>query len=203
MKRFLLVFLSLLALQSFAAESPVYEVAEVVEVTPTFLGIPIDGPKSLFVAKLNQKGFVDSDHDGWLEGHFAGRDVSIFLITNRDNEVSVVRVQYAHVKSEQSFVNIYNELFDELYETSKYSYGEGRNLSLNDVDEIMKNPNNEIDYRKYMKTLAGFSFKYAKAGVYISVQISHNGYTGGGIKLLDIFLNVDYVNFYNMPDSDL
>lgn len=85
-----------------------------------FMGIPVDGSKSQMIRKLEAKGFerlyYDSDA---LTGEFNGRDVTIFIDTNKGN-VSRLSVLYASTVSERIVKTLYNNLCYQFANNSKY-----------------------------------------------------------------------------------
>ena len=49
-----------------------------------FMGVPIDGSRSEMISKLKQKGFTYNTRNDYLEGEFNGRDVFIYIVTNKE-----------------------------------------------------------------------------------------------------------------------
>lgn len=213
MKKYLLLLLSLLSLQSFAAENQVVQEVAVVEsvveepaynpqyrdVPPTFLGIPIDGPKSEFIAKLKQKGFVNSDYEDLLEGKFGGEEVKLCVVTNSSGVVYSVAVFYKEVYSEYAFINHYNFLYNLLLDSSKYSKLKGELLTMSDLDAIKNNPENMYD-RRIEYLIAMFEFK-------IGSNLIRNAAVNIGLQFFpnyDIYrLVIEYSNYNNNPYKDL
>lgn len=92
-----------------------------------FLGIPIDGPETQFIAKLKTKGFVYSSVSEAYKGQFNGRTVDVYVHTNHD---LVDRVYVAFPYTTESNIRIeFNRLLSQFKENSKY-------LELNMNEEI-------------------------------------------------------------------
>ena len=183
MKKYLLLLLSLLSLQSFAAENQVVQEVAVVEsvveepaynpqyrdVPPTFLGIPIDGPKSEFVAKLKQKGFVDSEY-GYLKGMFNGKDVELYVYAGSNDVVYCVRVFYSEVHSDYAFINDYNDLYNQFLQLPKYWNVDGGLLTKSALDAIKNNPKNVQDKGVISYNIAYFAYAGGHGQVSIGLK---------------------------------
>lgn len=77
-----------------------------------FLGIQIDGTKSEMIYKLKSKGFnIDSqsEFDNGLIGEFNGKEVRIFIVTNK-NKVWRIMVSDASLSDEASIKIRFNNL---------------------------------------------------------------------------------------------
>lgn len=173
MKKYLLLLLSLLSLQSFAAENQVVQEVAVVEsvveepaynpqyrdVPPTFLGIPIDGPRTWFEDQLiERRGFVKDD-EGYLHGRFYGQNVELLVFDdNAKKIVCAVRVIFQRVHSPQALINQHNQLFEEFMQSEKYEYIEGFTLDDKALSLILTAPENIVDKGIVHSRIAAFEF---------------------------------------------
>ena len=102
--------------------------------TITFMGIPIDGSKRVFVQELKKKGFRYDSSGKVLVGEFNGQNVLLVVSTNKD-KVDRVYVQFQ--PNRPSVVkNEFNILLGQFRKNEKYA-------------EIAANPipdNEDIDY---------------------------------------------------------
>lgn len=85
----------------------------------TFLGIPVDGTKAEMIQKLKAKGFAETVHPEVLEGEFNGRDVLIFVHTNR-NIVWRIAVVDANTCDEAQIKVRFNNLCDQFRNNERY-----------------------------------------------------------------------------------
>lgn len=221
MKKYLLLLLSLLSLQSFAAENQVVQEVAVVEsvveepaynpqyrdVPPTFLGIPIDGPRTWFEDQLIEKrGFVKDD-EGFLHGRFYGQDVELRVFDdNAKKMVDCVRVIFSEVKSSQALINQHNQLFDDFMQSEKYEYGYGYRLDDYSLSLILKNPANIRDMGVVRTNLDGFRFaEEFKNGIVYRPT--------GVVEMVILYLSADvfnmrfdeytiFLNYYNFTNDD-
>ena len=83
-----------------------------------FLGIPIDGTKAQFGARLVNKGFTYISARDYYKGEFNGSKVDVFLHTNH-NKVDRVYVAFPSV-SEENIRSEYNHLLDQFDRNAKY-----------------------------------------------------------------------------------
>lgn len=83
-----------------------------------FLGIPIDGTKAQFGARLVNKGFTYVSAQDYYKGEFNGSTVNVFLHTNH-NKVDRVYVAFPSV-SEEDIRSEYNHLLDQFDRNAKY-----------------------------------------------------------------------------------
>ena len=83
-----------------------------------FLGIPVDGPKSQFVAKLKDKGFYYSSLYESYKGQFNGKDVDVYVHTNH-NLVDRVYVDFPPTNEESIKVE-FNRLLSQFKKSDKY-----------------------------------------------------------------------------------
>lgn len=120
MKKLFYLFLSVIFLVSCGVfntagnTDPAQPKTEVI----TFMGIPIDGSKRVFVQELRKKGFKYDNSGKLLEGQFNGKKVKVVVTTNK-NKVDRVYVMFPSnrasiIKSE------YNILLDQLTRNDKY-----------------------------------------------------------------------------------
>jgi len=100
-----------------------------------FLGIPVDGSKSEMIHKLKDKGFRVSEFDNEvLEGEFNGRDVRVFIVTNKDK---VYRIMVCDIKGEdeRSIQIRFNNLCHQFENNPKYVSLES-NYNIPDDEDI-------------------------------------------------------------------
>ena len=83
-----------------------------------FLGIPIDGSKAQFGARLVNKGFTYVSAQDYYKGEFNGSKVDVFLHTNH-NKVDRVYVAFPSVDEEEIRIK-YNRLLDQFNKNDKY-----------------------------------------------------------------------------------
>lgn len=107
-KAFIIALLFLFSLVGFGQEGGALK----------FLGIPIDGPKTLFVSKLKTKGFAYSSFSEAYKGQFNGKTVDVYVHTNHD---LVDRVYVAFPYTSEREIRIeFNRLLAQFRENSKY-----------------------------------------------------------------------------------
>lgn len=83
-----------------------------------FLGIPIDGTESQFVAKLKTKGFTYSTLTEGYKGQFNGKPVDVYIHTNH-NLVDRVYVAFPYT-TEESIRTEFNRLLGQFKNNAKY-----------------------------------------------------------------------------------
>jgi len=83
-----------------------------------FLGIPIDGTKAQFVAKLKTKGFTYSSVSEGYKGQFNGKNVDVYIHTNH-NLVDRVYVAFPYT-NEFNIKTEYNRLLGQFKDNDKY-----------------------------------------------------------------------------------
>lgn len=83
-----------------------------------FMGIPIDGSKAQFEAKLKTKGFQYNSLTEGYKGQFNGKIVNVFVHTNHD-VVDRVYVSFPETTEENIRIE-YNRLLQQFYDTGKY-----------------------------------------------------------------------------------
>lgn len=85
-----------------------------------FLGIPVDGSKSVMIQKLKAKGFrANSYYKDVLEGVFNGRDVNLHIATNGD-KVYRIMICDANPVDERSIQIRFNNLCRQFGKNPKY-----------------------------------------------------------------------------------
>jgi hypothetical protein len=84
-----------------------------------FMGIPVDGPKSEMISKLEKKGFTYNKKEDWLEGRFNGEDVSVFVHTNNEL-VDRIMVATSNPVSETDIKIKFNTLVRQFENNDKY-----------------------------------------------------------------------------------
>lgn len=109
MKKFL--FLVLFALTvSFASAQDVVK----------FLGIPVDGPKSEMIKKLQEKGFKYDSENDLLHGMFNGEVLSLRVYANRDGKVWQITLLDTKVRDKDDIKTRFNMLLWQFLGTNKY-----------------------------------------------------------------------------------
>ena len=106
-----------------------------------FMGIPVDGPKSEMISKLEKKGFTYNREEDWLEGRFNGEQVGLFVHTNND-VVDRIMVATSNPVSETDIKIKFNTLVSQFENNEKYMPAEENQFIGDNVDisyEIMVN----------------------------------------------------------------
>lgn len=85
-----------------------------------FMGIPVDGTKSKMIQKLEQKGFEYNSYGDYLTGEFNGRDVQVFIVTNRDKVRRIYVVDKYGTSSVSKIKNRFNTLCYQFENNLKY-----------------------------------------------------------------------------------
>lgn len=124
MKKLLTLFFALsLASSAFAQQS-----------VTTFLGIPVDGTKLSMRQKLINKGFRYVPSSDCLEGEFNGRNVLLYIVTNRDKVYRIAVVDNDF--SDETNIRIrFNNLYRQFMNNGKYI--------LNPMGEVGELPEDE------------------------------------------------------------
>lgn len=78
----------------------------------TFLGIPVDGSKTLFIQKVKAKGFEQDTKDNSLNGMFEGRPVTIKVFTDNGKVSRVMVIDSESTRDVMEIVDKYNGLID-------------------------------------------------------------------------------------------
>ena len=111
MKKFLLLVLLFVMCGSFvAAQNDVIK----------FLGIPVDGPKSEMIKKLQEKGFKYDRENDLLYGMFNGEDLSLRVYADRDGKVWQITLLDTKVRDKDEIKIRFNTLLWQFLETNKY-----------------------------------------------------------------------------------
>ena len=85
-----------------------------------FLGIPIDGTKTVMMQKLKTKGYTYNTKLDCLEGEFNGRDVYLHIVTN-NNKVWRIMVEDAYPTRNETDIRIrFNTLCNQFSKNGKY-----------------------------------------------------------------------------------
>ena len=104
-----------------------------------FLGIPVDGPRPEFIAKLKQKGFTYDSTNNCLSGIFNGIDSNI-LVTENKGKVDRVVVIGAHAVEVNQIRLQYNLLLKQFKDKNdKYldlTLSESANLPIPEGEDI-------------------------------------------------------------------
>jgi len=100
-----------------------------------FLGIPVDGTKSVMIQKLKAKGFTYNSTYDWLEGEFNGRNVQVSVATN-NNKVWRIMVQDASTSNETNIKIRFNTLCRQFERNQKYMSLSDESQALADDEKI-------------------------------------------------------------------
>lgn len=124
MKKIFALFLSTFLFASLFAQQSV----------TTFLGIPVDGTKLSMRQKLINKGFRYVPSSDCLEGEFNGRNVLLYIVTNRDKVYRIAVVDNDF--SDETNIRIrFNNLYRQFMNNGKYI--------LNPMGEVGELPEDE------------------------------------------------------------
>lgn len=85
-----------------------------------FMGIPVDGAKSVMIQKLKSKGFSYDPQYSCMHGEFNGKDVNVYIQTNK-NKVSRIMVAEASLHSISEIKTEFNNLCYEFARNPKYA----------------------------------------------------------------------------------
>ena len=124
MKKFLLLVLFALTM----SYTPAQDVTK-------FLGIPVDGPKSEMIKKLQEKGFKYDQVNDALTGAFNGEEVVIQIQTNGSGDVWRVALMDKTERGEIDIRIRFNRLLSQFENNDKYEkiealpIPEGENMS--------------------------------------------------------------------------
>ena len=94
-----------------------------------FLGIPVDGPKSEMIKKLQEKGFVYDKVKGHLTGTFNGEKVVMQIYTNGNGDVWRVALIDVAVRDEIEIKIRFNRIFGQFQNNGNYELVGGSALS--------------------------------------------------------------------------
>lgn len=102
-----------------------------------FLGIPVDGYKAEMKKKLTAKGFSYNAQDDFFEGEFNGRDVNVFIVTNK-NKVWRIMVCDKNTCDEGEIKIRFNNLCRQFAKNKKYLAAnmEESDYTLSDSEDI-------------------------------------------------------------------
>ncbi|MBR1786451.1 MAG: hypothetical protein IJ756_04730 [Paludibacteraceae bacterium] len=84
-----------------------------------FMGIPVDGYKADMKRKLIGKGFTYNSKKDFFEGEFNGRDVNVYVVTNK-NKVWRIMVCDANTCDEAEIKRRFNKLCSQFSKNQKY-----------------------------------------------------------------------------------
>lgn len=135
------------------AMSAFFVQAKTTNETLKFLGIPIDGTKEQFEAKLLAKDFTHNRYKGGYTGQFNGKNVTVYPVTNH-GLVYRVYVEFPSTTSRFKIIEEYNNLLGQLNKNSKYQ-------SFNLDEEIPSDEDILHEMRTYNKRYQA-SFNYFK-----------------------------------------
>ena len=128
-----------------------------------FLGIPIDGSESQFVAKLKTKGFTYSGVTKGYKGQFNGMTVDVYIHTNH-NLVDRVYVSFPYT-NEDGIRTEFNRLLGQFKNNGKYQELDvNEEISLNDdisYEIIVKNKRYQASFCYYDDDCDRISFMFA------------------------------------------
>lgn len=150
-----------------------------------FMGIDVDGTKTEMIQKLKQKGFVYNSTLDVLEGEFNGKDVYIMMSTNK-NKMHRIYIHYYDTDDESYALTQYNKLFDQFYESSKYTLNYGAH--------IKQSENIEYEMRVNYKTYGAIFLQDNDNMKPVYIILSRFGYK-------DYSISICYDNPYNKPNG--
>lgn len=125
MKKIFALFLSTFLFASLFAQQSV----------TTFLGIPVDGTELSMRQKLIKKGFRYVPSWDCLEGEFNGRDVLLYIVTNRDKVYRIAVFDKDYYSDETEIRIRFNNLYRQFRNNEKYI--------LNPMGEVGELPEDE------------------------------------------------------------
>lgn len=105
------------------------------EETTRFLGIPVDGPKSEMIRKLQAKGYEYVSEEDFFMGFYMGDPVYLFLQTVND-KVSRVIVYDIEQRTEEEIKYRFNSIYSRFAFNSRYERLGKRNLVLTPDDKL-------------------------------------------------------------------
>lgn len=152
---FLLLIISLVPVRAQVNLSVIKKVLDT-DMTPVFLGIPVDGTKMNMIRAIEAKGFEYDRLNECLTGEFNGKNAYVFVHSNHDN-VDRIMVSYSNISKKQ-IRDEYNHLLRQFKNNSKY-------IELLDNEEIPENENIPYEITLNDKT-------YAAAFYYLPQSIS-------------------------------
>ncbi len=109
MKKIFALFLSTFLFASLFAQQSV----------TTFLGIPVEGTKLSMRQKLINKGFRYVPSRDCLEGEFNGRDVLLYIVTNRDKVYRIAVFDKDYIDETDIRIR-FNNLYRQFMNNEKY-----------------------------------------------------------------------------------
>ena len=133
MKKFLFLVLFALTVSFASAQDDVTK----------FLGIPVDGPKSEMIKKLQEKGFKYDKMKDCLTGTFNGEDVLIQIETNGSGKVWRICISDKDLIDEIGIKIRFNTLLSQFEE--KVNYEKIRGEEISDDEKILYH----IDDKRY------------------------------------------------------
>lgn len=134
-----------------------------------FLGIPVDGSKSVMIQKLKDKGFtLNANGKDILDGEFNGIDVHIIIATN-NNKVRRLAVVDATPTSETNIKIRFNNLLRQFQNNVKYIPTEDSTLLKYIIPE-----DEDISYELLVKKKAYQAVFYQKTAAYDSLTFEQN-----------------------------
>ena len=157
MRKLVFTLLMLLTLSLSAQERDVVK----------FMGIPVDGTKSEMISQIKKKGFVYNSEDDYLQGRFNGKDVNVYIHTEK-GLVDRIMVAYRNDYDEVSIKYEFNSLLSQFLHNERYSLrdtcnyiGENERISIHkkryqvgfyqtyssqEKEELLRKINNNFDY---------------------------------------------------------
>lgn len=167
MKRLMIALFTFIALASYAQE--------VID----FMGIPVDGSVSEMMAKLQEKGFQETEEYNTLKGLLDGVPVRLTVCESRDKVYEIV-VCYYFEGDNAEMVQCVNNLVGRFRGNSKYKEVQSEMITEDDLTESKLK-------QKYLGYYAHFT------------KIGANGYVAIGLNRLNYMLGK---NNGNPPEKD-
>ena len=93
-----------------------------------FMDIPIDGPKSKMIKKLQEKGFKYNKRNDYLTGTFNGENVVIIVEDNREGKVWRICILDVPYQSKRVIKTRFNNLLNQFENDSKYIKNRGEKI---------------------------------------------------------------------------
>ena len=185
MKRLLIAILTFLAMTSYAQE--------VID----FMGIPVDGSVSEMMAKLQEKGFRETEENNTLESLLDGVPVRLTVCESRD-KVYEILICYCFEGDNAKLVQCVNNLVSGFRGNSKYKEVQSEMITEDDLTES-----------KLKKEYLGYFAYFTQIGAngYVAIGLNRLNYMLGENngnppeKDFQLWVQVKYVNAANSPNG--
>lgn len=103
----------------------------------TFLGIPVDGSYANMKRQIVAKGFkpMGTGENEYLKGTFNGKDVSVYIVTNRDKVCRIMVSENGRCSESQIKIN-FNRLVKEFENSGRYIAASFESQEILDSEDI-------------------------------------------------------------------